>query len=284
MPVEIEDLPPLVFPPQEPEGVAPADAATVEPEDSEDVAEPDGPADDAVAPDLSEPEEPPPDEVAPTPPDPELPPQDAAPGIGPPDAPAPAETDSVAPAPVAPPIPEGPATMAPLGEWVGPGRHCVAGFVVTLPQGVEGLSFALGMEFRTTAGQDLGELVTGAADGAPGFDSFIEGIISHEGCLPTSTLTIDGPAAVPNSPFHALRAEVTCSLPDGTFGMDITRFTFNDGERVALLLLLFGSNGWEIANSRIPPEEALAYAAAAPLFDIMVEQMDYCPLDALDEP
>lgn len=314
MPVETEELPPLVIPPQEPEDTAETDQA--EPEGLEpEGAEPGEPEDVVdVESDPSDPDEIPSDNIEPASPHPEaVPPEDAEPEPGPPDAaepdevlpdaeelaapaaedtgaeeapPEPHETpeaDDVAPASVSSPIPGGPATIAPLGDWVGPGRHCVAGFVVTLPEGVEGLSFALGMEFRTTEGQDLGELVTGAADGAPGFDSFIEGIISHEGCLPTSTLTIDGPAAVPNSPFHALRAEVTCSLPDGTFGMDITRFTFNDGGRVALLLLLFGSNGWEVAGSRIPPGEVLDYAAAAPLFDILVEQMDYCPLEALDE-
>ncbi|MCA8909665.1 MAG: hypothetical protein KDA64_17500 [Rhodospirillaceae bacterium] len=279
----------------EPEESAPADAVPV--------VTPPG----LRPPEHAEPEEPAPDPSAPqeslpaetAPPQPPGPAEAAEPAVDPmpveidelpplvlPAPAGPEEPDAAPPepaAPIGPPAPDTPATIAPLGDWVGAGRHCIAGFAITLPEGVEGLSFALGMEFRTTEGQDLGEFVTGPAEGAPGFDSFIEGMISHEGCHPTSTLTIDGPAVVPNSPFHALRAEVTCRLPDGTFGMDITRFSFNDGGRVALMLLLFGDHGWEISGASIPEDAALGYDAAAPLFDIMVQQMDYCPLEALEE-
>ena len=180
--------------------------------------------------------------------------------------------------------PRDPLPEAPWGAWLGPGQHCVTGLAITLPDGVEGSSFGLGMEFRTTDGRDLGELVTGPANGAPGFDGFIEGLVDADGCVPGQTMTIDGPRAVDGPPLLVQRTRVTCEGPDGAFGVDLARFSFNADLRVGFFILLFGDNGWTVGETTLPAERTLPAEEARPLFDALIGTLDFCDPEIPETP
>ena len=168
------------------------------------------------------------------------------------------------------------APAAGTGDWIQPGPACVAGFGLTLPEGVEGLPFGLGMEFRTPDGRELGELVTGSMIGAPTVDGFVEGMVGDGGCQSYRALSIEGPLRLEHPDFEMFRTVLTCEVPDGQFGIDITRIPFNQDTRVALFLLIFGDVQWRAPGATLPADQVLPYDQAAPLFDAMIASLGYC--------
>ena len=162
------------------------------------------------------------------------------------------------------------------GDWIQPGPTCVAGFTLTLPEGVEGLPFGLGMEFRTTDDRELGEFVTGSMIGAPTIDGFVEGMVGDGGCQPYTALSIEGPQRVEHPTFEVFRTVLTCEVADGQFGLDIARIPFNQGTRVALFLLIFGDVQWQAPGGTLPAARVLPYDQADPLFDAMIASLSYC--------
>ncbi|MCB9948396.1 MAG: hypothetical protein H6842_11280 [Rhodospirillaceae bacterium] len=168
--------------------------------------------------------------------------------------------------------------VPPLGEWAEAGDWCVGGVAVTVPEGVEAISYGAGVELRTVDGIELGELIGPATNGVPTLEGFADRLSTGLDCGGEDSPQVSGPSPLADAAVVAQAVTIACRGAAGTHGAAIAAapIPLEGEEKTATLFMPFGDAAFTLGRHSITAGAALSEDRLMPVFTAIAQSLRPC--------